>query len=151
MEELVGYINPIQMKAKDKHRAFLLSYIGNWDNPFPNRTQMAAVLGIKLVTLNYHFTPDEQNAILNDGLELRKKNSAVPRSEIYLAMQQAGKDGVVPAQKEFLDRTEGKVADHLQHGLDESMLQVLLAGMDPDRAESVKKELIALALKKKKV
>ena len=141
------------MKAKEKHRQRLLTYLSNWDNPFPNRIEMAAILGIKVETLHFHFTPAEMNEILNDGLELRKKNSAIPRSEIYESMKQAGKDGVVPAQKEFLDRTEGKVIDKVQHGLDAGALNILLAGMmatDPKHAELVKKELIAHALKKKK-
>jgi hypothetical protein len=103
------------MKAKDKHKAKLIKYMSDWGNPFPNRTQMANVLGLKLTTLNFHFSTDEQNAILNEGLEARKKNSAIPRSEIYEAMQKAGKDGVVPAQKEFLDRTEGKVVERHEH------------------------------------
>lgn len=141
------------MRAKDKHRAVLVEHMGDWDNLFPNRTQMADILGIKLTTLNYHFSPAELNEILNEGLELRKKNSAVPRAEVYKAMRLAAGDGVVPAQKEFLDRTEGKVVERLKVGMDEGDLNVLLAGMaaiDPERAESVKKELIARAMKKKK-
>lgn len=138
------------MKAKDKHRQRLLSYLMDWDNPFPNKNEMAAILGLKQRTLYFHFTPFELNEILSDGLELRKKHSAVPRAEVYKAMRLAAGEGVVPAQKEFLDRTEGKVIDKVQHGLDEAMLQVLLAGMG-DKAESVKKELIALALKKRKM
>ena len=103
------------MGAKELHKKRLLTYLEDWDNPFPNRTEMAKILGVKLVTLYYHFTPAEINEILNEGIELRKKNSAVPRSEIYLAMLKEAKDGAVPAQKEFLDRTEGKVVDRHEH------------------------------------
>ena len=138
------------MKAKEKHRQRLLTYLSDWENPFPNKNEMAAIVGLKQRTLYFHFTPAELNEILSEGLELRKKHSAIPRAEVYKAMRLAASDGVVPAQKEFLDRTEGKVIDKIQHGLDSAMLQVLLAGMGPDRAEAVKKELIALALKKKK-
>lgn len=103
------------MKAKEKHRQRLLSYLMDWDNSFPNKNEMAAILKIKQRTLYFHFTPAELNEILSDGLELRKKHSAVPRSEVYKAMRKAAGDGVVPAQKEFLDRTEGKVAERHEH------------------------------------
>jgi hypothetical protein len=103
------------MKAKEKHKQRLLSYLMDWENPFPNRNEMAEVLGISQNTLYYHFNPAELNEILSDGLELRKKNSAIPRAEIYAAMHKSGKDGVVPAQKEFLDRTEGKVVEKHEH------------------------------------
>ena len=121
------------MKAKDKHRAQLLKYMSDWDNPFPNRTQMAIVLGIKLVTLNFHFSPDDLNEILNEGLELRKKNSSIPRSEIYEALQKAGKEGNVQASKEFLERTEGKVVDKHEHtGKDGSPLMPEVSDADLD-------------------
>ena len=103
------------MKAKERHRHRLLSYLIDWDNPFPNKNEMAAILGIKQRTLYFHFTPAELNEILSDGLELRKKHSAVPRAEVYAAMRKAAGDGIVPAQKEFLDRTEGKVVDKHEH------------------------------------
>ena len=103
------------MAAKELHKKRLLAYLEDWDNPFPNRTEMAKILGVKLVTLYYHFTPAEINEILNEGLELRKKNSAIPRAKIYESMQKVGSEGVVPAQKEFLDRTEGKVVDKHEH------------------------------------
>ena len=102
------------MAAKELHKKRLLAYLEDWDNPFPNRTEMAKILGVKLVTLYYHFTPAEINEILNEGLELRKKNSAIPRAKIYESMRKVGSEGVVPAQKEFLDRTEGKVIERHQ-------------------------------------
>ena len=136
------------MKAKDKHRAHLLKYMSDWNNPFPNRTEMAVVLGIKLVTLNFHFNADELNEILNEGLELRKKNSAIPRSEIYEAMQKAGKEGIVPAMKEFLDRTEGKIIEKIQHGFDEATLNAILNTLPPEQAEKTKAALMAIAKKK---
>jgi hypothetical protein len=86
-----------------------------WDNPFPNKNEMAAIAGLKQRTLYFHFTPTELNEILSEGLELRKKQSAIPRAEVYAAMRKAAGDGVVPAQKEFLDRTEGKVVERHEH------------------------------------
>ena len=138
------------MKAKDKHRQRLLSYLMDWDNPFPNKNEMAAILGLKQRTLYFHFTPFELNEILSDGLELRKKHSAIPRSEVYMAMRKAAGDGAVPAQKEFLDRTEGKVIDRLQVGMDEATLNTILATLPPEQAEKTKKALMAIARPKKK-
>ncbi|OEU63370.1 MAG: hypothetical protein BA867_08690 [Desulfobacterales bacterium S5133MH16] len=103
------------MKAKKKHRIQLLKYLASWDNDFPNKAEMAKVLGLKQRTLYFHFTPAELDDILSEGLDLRKKNSAVPRAEVYKAMLRAARKGVVPAQKEFLDRTEGKVAERHEH------------------------------------
>lgn len=121
------------MNAKDKHRQRLLSYLKDWDNPFPNKNDMADVLGIKQRTLYFHFTPDELNEILSDGLDLRKKNAAEPRSRVYTAMIKSAVDGVVPAQKEFLDRTEGKVVERHEHtGKDGKELFPSL--LDEDRA-----------------
>lgn len=99
------------MRAKEKHRKRLIDYLANWENNFPNKTQMAEIIGLKQNTLYFHFTPIELDEILNDGLEQRKKNAAIPRAAIYVAMEKAAKDGNVPAQKEFLDRTEGKVVE----------------------------------------
>jgi len=103
------------MTAKKRYRLKILEYIADWNNDFPSRTKMAVVCGVKKDTLRKHFTPDEYTEIENTGLELRKKKSAIPRSEVYKSMLASAKDGVVPAQKEFLDRTEGKVIDRHEH------------------------------------
>lgn len=103
------------MTAKERHRLKILGYIANWDNDFPSRTKMAEICGIKKDCLRKHFSLDEYAEIENTGLEMRKKNSAVPRADVYAAMLVSAKNGVVPAQKEFLDRTEGKVFDKHEH------------------------------------
>ena len=94
-----------------KHTQVLLTYLSDWENKFPNRNKMAEVCGIQQQTLYTHFSPAELDGILSDGLELRKKHSAKQRAEVYDDLRQASKDGNVSAQKEFLDRTEGKVLD----------------------------------------
>lgn len=137
------------MKAKERHKQRLLSYLNEWDNPFPtSRNEMARICGVKVETLHYHYTPAEMNEILNEGLELRKKNSSIPRSEIYEALQKAGKEGNVQASKEFLERTEGKVIDRLQVGMDKATLNTILNTLPPDQAEKTKAALMAIAKKK---
>ena len=91
----------------------LVKYLGDWENPFPARVDMPSVCGISLATLYRHFSPAELQIIENEGLELRKKNSARPRAKIYEAMELAAKSGDVAAMKEYLNRTEGKVPDKL--------------------------------------
>ena len=130
------------MKAKDRHRKKLIQYLGDWENDFPNKSGLADILGIKHCTLYFHFTPGELNEIFDEGLELRKKQSAVPRSEVYTSMHKEAVGGVVQAQKEFLDRTEGKVKEKLELGLDESALALILSQLPADYAELVKKALI---------
>ena len=103
------------MTAKERYRLKILEYISNWTNDFPSRTEMAVVCGVTKDTLRKHFTVDEYAEIENTGLELRKKNSAIPRAAVYKAMLKGAKDGAVPAQKEFLDRTEGKVVERHEH------------------------------------
>jgi len=138
------------MKAKDRHRKRLIEYLGDWENDFPNKSGLAKILGLKHCTLYFHFTPAELNEICDEGLELRKRQAVNPRAEIYKAMLKSAKDGVVPAQKEFLDRTEGKVVDRLQVGIDETTLNIILTTLPPEQAEKTKKALMAIAKKEKK-
>lgn len=100
--------------AKDKHRVKLLKYLRDWENPWPNRDQMAKVCGILPSCLRFHFSPDDFMEIENEGIELRKKNAALPRSNAYAALEKQAKEGNVSAIKELLDRTEGKVEDRLK-------------------------------------
>ena len=100
--------------AKERHRQRLLVYLGDWENDFPRRIEMPEILGIKRTTLYKHFSPNELLEIENEGLELRKKNSGRQRAAVYRSMVSEAKGGNVSAQKEFLDRTEGKVIDKLE-------------------------------------
>lgn len=126
------------MTKKERHRLKIVEYIGNWDNDFPSRTKMAVVCGVKKDTLRKHFTLDEYAEIENTGLELRKRNAAKVRAQIYDKMKEiAILDGNTIAMKEFLDRTEGKVTDkrevtgkdgkklQIEHSLDDSWRELL--------------------------
>jgi len=100
-----------RLSAKQRHRINLLKYLGNWENDFPNRTDYLDILKIKRTTLYKHFSPAELQEIENEALELRKKNTARPRAEVYQSLLAEAKSGNIRAIKEFLDRTEGKVVD----------------------------------------
>ena len=72
---------------------------------------MSDILGIKPDTLRFHFSPAELTEVYSEGLELRKKKSFRQRKSIYDSMLVEAQAGNIAAQKEFLDRTEGKVLD----------------------------------------
>lgn len=103
------------MTAKERHRLRIIEYISDWDNPFPSRLKMAEICEVNPDTLRKHFSIDEYIEIEDVGLELRKKKSARQRGQVYESMLDVAKDGNVPAQKEFLDRTEGKVVEKREH------------------------------------
>lgn len=138
------------MKAKIIHKRTLVEYLSNWENPIPTRLEMATVCGLTAKGLRKHFTPAEYSEIENEGLELRKQRSAIPRLEIYESMKQEAVSGVVQAQKEFLDRTEGKVIDRVQVGMDETTLNTILATLPPEQAEATKSALLAISAGQKK-
>ena len=93
----------------------IIEYLGDWDNPFPRRTDLHLIVGIAQSTMYQEFNPVEMREMEYEGLELRKKNSARPREAVYKAMYQAAKSGDVRAMKEYLNRTEGKVMDRIKH------------------------------------
>lgn len=101
--------------VKERNRVKLVEYIGNPDNEFPDRTEMAVtVLGYTTtVTLYRQFKPFELSEIEAEGFELRKKRSARERSKMYKSLYDEGLKGNVQAAREYLDRTEGKVTDKL--------------------------------------
>ncbi len=102
------------MTAKEKHRKRLLEYLGNPENDFLNRSAMASeILKLSAKTFYRHFAPHEIQEIELAAYEERKKNSARQRGIILNSLYTEGKGGNVPAAKEFLDRTEGKVPDKL--------------------------------------
>ncbi|MEA3223366.1 MAG: hypothetical protein U9P49_09420 [Thermodesulfobacteriota bacterium] len=144
------YTKNRRITAKDRHRQTLLAYLANWDNHFPNKEGMAKICGLKKAGLYRNFSPSELNEILSDGLELRKKHSAVPRAEIYASMKAVANEGNVQAQKEFLDRTEGKVLEKHQVGMDESTLNTILATLPPEQAKKTRQALLAISAQKKK-
>jgi len=103
------------MLAKDKHKINLLKYLGDPENDFPRARQAyAEILGIHVQTLYLHFTPEEFQNIEQEAYDLRKKNSTKQRAELLKTLYNEGKNGNIPAIKEFLDRTEGKVPNQTQ-------------------------------------
>lgn len=99
------------MTTKNVHKANLIKYLSDWDNDFPKRVDFGTILGLKSPTLWRVFTAAELDEIENEALEIRKKNAARPRQEAYKALIRQFNKGNVPAIKEFLERTEGKVIE----------------------------------------
>ena len=84
------------------------------------------------------------------GSSPRLWGTSKPRMQVYQSMLKGAKGGVVPAQKEFLDRTEGKVIDRLQVGIDEATLSTILTTLPPEQAEKTKAALLAITTHKTK-
>ncbi len=99
--------------AKERHTETLLSFMGNPDNKFPSRSEMAMeILKYNDVSAMYKiFATVDLSEIENEALELRKKYSAGNRAKVYDALIKAAGEGNVQAIKEYLDRTEGKTTD----------------------------------------
>jgi len=133
---------PIKITAKERHRVNLLRYFSEWENVWPkNQIEMAAIVGITRDTLRFHFSPAELNEVCSEGLELRKKNSFRQRQSVYNSMLAEAEAGNTTAQKEFLDRTEGKITDKVQHGFDAATLNIILSALPDEYAEAVKAQL----------
>ena len=131
-----------KITAKDRHRVNLLAFLADWENKWPkSQTQLAAIVGIKLETLRFHFVKSELDQIYSDALDLRKKNSYKQRTSVYDSMLAEATGGNIAAQKEFLDRTEGKVTDKIQHGFDDATLNMILSALPAEYAEAVKAQL----------
>lgn len=101
------------------NRAKLLEYLSEPDNPFISRIELSTkVLGYKQPRSLYaHFTPLDLAEIENEALEERKRRSARCRAVVYDALYKEAQVGNVPAAKEYLDRTEGKVKDKTEHSI----------------------------------
>ena len=104
------------MAARDRHRAKLLDYLGNPDNDYPNRQEYGTILGIGQTALYKNFSPADMQDIENEAYEIRKKNSTKQRAEVLKAMFSEAKTGNVSAANLFLERTEGKVKEKIDHG-----------------------------------
>ena len=101
------------LSAKERYKAKIIEYIGNPENDFPSRTDIAiTVLGFaKYQSLYNNYTAAELDEIEREAFEVRKARTVKQRAEIYTALHREAKAGNVQAAKEFLDRTEGKVRD----------------------------------------
>jgi len=94
------------MKAKEKHKTRMLTYLSNPDNEMPNREQMASIIGIKKATLYMHFTPQELSEIEAEGLAERRKKYAPHLTQVDLALLKKAKDGDAQAAKLAYQRFE---------------------------------------------
>lgn len=140
-----------RITAKDRHRVNLLAYLADWDNTWPkSQKKLAAIVNISLETLRFHFVKTELDQIYSDALDLRKKNSYRQRTSVYDSMLKEAEDGNVTAQKEFLDRTEGKVTDKIQHtGKDGTPLQLVSAMPEPESIEKQSSETASTGIPSK--
>lgn len=120
------------MTAKEKHKINLLKFLGDPENDFPMyRQKYAEIVKISVSTLYVHFSVEEFQQIEQEAYELRKKNSVKQRAVLLKSLYTEGKDGNIPAIKEFLDRTEGKVPNVNQndntHKLEAETIEFLKA------------------------
>jgi len=119
-----------------------LKYLSNWDNPWPTTDEaMGKIVGITRQGIQKHFKPAEIAALRCEGLELRKQNSSAPRAAIYDSMAAMAVKGNTTAQKEFLDRTEGKITEKIQHGFDMTALDAILSALPSEYADAVRAQL----------
>jgi hypothetical protein len=108
------------MKNKEAYKTKILEYIGNPDNDFPNRQELASEIGITKATLYKHFSPEELYDLEITGLELRRKRYAPRLSKADLALIKKAEEGDVSAIKlcyqRFEDWAERKRIDQSNTG-----------------------------------
>lgn len=127
------------MKKKDIQKAKLLLYLGNPDNEFLSRNDMGVtILGYKHGQTIYRlFSPAELDEIENKAFEMRKKRTAAQRARVYDALYREAAGGNIQAVKEYLDRTEGKVAKQIKGSV--AISQPLLS---KEQARRIAKEIL---------
>jgi hypothetical protein len=94
------------MRAKDKHRANILEYLGNPDNDIPSRTVLAAIIGISRDTLYKTFTIDEMYEMDNEALAIRRGRYGSKLAEIDHALIERARCGDPQAIKLAFQRYE---------------------------------------------
>jgi hypothetical protein len=97
------------MNAKDRHRRTILEYLGNPENEFCSRTDIAVkVLGFKFRQRLYQvFTPCELADIEAKALEIRRKKYASSIALVDSAMLREAAAGSVKAAQLVYQRLEG--------------------------------------------
>lgn len=132
--------------AKEFHKVKLLEFLSNPENDFPFRNKYGGILGISQTVLYRHFSPDDLQVIEYTAVETRKKAFSKDRVDIYRALINYAKSGnaqAVQAAKEFLDRTEGKVTEKIEHGIDKVTFEKIISALPPEFAEGVIKAMTA--------
>ena len=97
------------MKAKERHKCKLLEYLGNPDNPFPNRLYMNnEILGFRKSNgyMNKVFTVAELDAIEAEALEIRRRKYKPGLAKADKALFEAAEGGDVAAIKLCYQRFE---------------------------------------------
>lgn len=102
------------MNAKETHRVNLLEFLGNPENPFPNRSFIAVtVLGLSNSQSLYAvFSVAEIEEIEREGLELRRQKYAPLIAKADTALLKEAEEGNVPAIKLAYQRFEGWSEKH---------------------------------------
>jgi len=123
------------MAKKDQHTQTLLEYLGNPDNEFLGRMELATqILGYNDASSMYRIlTPDELTAIEKQALDIRraKYSKLIAKVDIGLAKKAAAGDA--QAAKLIYQRFENwSEKQRLEHGID---LEELLSKVpEPYRA-----------------
>jgi hypothetical protein len=99
------------MTAKDRARIKIIEFIGNPENEFPNRRQIAKVAcGYKDPHYLYKvFAVDELAQIEKEGLEIRRKHCWRQSAAVDQGLFKKAIAGDVAAIKLFYQRVEGWV------------------------------------------
>ncbi|MCG8643425.1 MAG: hypothetical protein MI862_27100 [Desulfobacterales bacterium] len=146
------------MKAKDRHKKKMLEYWGDPENDFVNRgTMHKEVLKISGKTFYGHFTPAELLEIESEASKLRRERSGKQRANVLGALYKRAVGYSHPdvhisvyqgdviitditkhyppdpvSAREFLDRTEGKVAEKVDHTIDSKSGVLVIPGQISD-------------------
>ena len=144
-----NYNNRQKGNAKIRHRQKIILFLSDWENEWPKGAKgLAKICEVNPETIYYHFTSTEIREIYNEGLEERKKNSSGQRKRVYDSMLLTALEGNTSAQNSFLDRTEGKVTEKIEHGFDAATLNAILSALPVEYADAVKAQLSELTKKK---
>jgi hypothetical protein len=96
------------MKAKERAKCKIIEYIGNPENEFPNRTQMAkGVCGYKDPHYIYEvFSIDELEQLEREGLEIRRSKYSRYSAIIDLATIKAAIKGSAIDRRLYYEKFE---------------------------------------------
>jgi len=80
------------------------------------------ILRITGPTFYKHFSVEELFDIEAEAAQIRRDRSTRQRAAVLNALYTSATDGNVPAAKEFLDRTEGTVAQKNEHSVETEII-----------------------------
>lgn len=125
------------MKAKERHKIKLIEFLGNPENEFCNRYNMATkILNFANgETLYRVFTPSELSEIELEALEIRRKRYSPEIAQIDRAVLKAAKSGDMRAARLCYQRFEnwGEKKELLLDGLSTPKAVIYL----PDNGRAV--------------